>query len=291
MFSKISLSRSKLRWSLRKLRLPIEPHFRVLEVGSGGNPHPASDVLLEKYLDNSHRLKSIQIDRPIVLADACQMPFKDGAFDYVIAFHVLEHVDQPERFIAELMRVAKAGYIETPNAMYERLHPFDVHLLEVAEHRGKLLIHRKPGPVADAYLSGVGWLDGQPAWRNFFEREPEAFHVCYQWRERIDFEVVNPEQSLDWFVSPPAGLAASAASVEVGAVVPRTWRSMLIELIRRVHASRKTTKVELSQLLACPSCRGELVRESLRYRCTGCASAFRHMPVPDFTAPELTLAK
>lgn len=287
--SKISLLQSKLDWSIRKLRLPIKPDFRVLEVGSGGNPHPASDVLLEKYLDNSHRLKSILIDRPIVLADACAMPFKDGAFDYVIAFHVLEHVDQPEKFIAELMRVAKAGYIETPNAIYERLHPFDVHLLEVAEHQGKLLIHRKSGPVNDAFLSKVGWLAEQPLWRNFFEKQPRAFHVCYQWRERIDFHVVNPDQSLDWFVSPPAGFAANTECVSE-AVSNRSLRSILVGLIRRYYSFRKVSKIELSKILACPLCKGGLTNQELKYRCLSCGTVFRGGSIPDFTTSDTTLS-
>jgi len=281
-FSKISLFWSKLSWSFRKLRLPIEPGYRVLEVGSGGNPHPASDVLLEKYIDNSHRLRSIKIDRLTVLADACAMPFKDRAFDYVIAFHVLEHVAEPERFIAELMRVAKAGYIETPNAIYERFNPFNVHLLEVVECKGKLFIHRKSGPVDDAFLSGVGWLDGQAIWRDFFDRHPRAFHVCYHWRERIDFHVVNPEQSLDWFVAPPAGFTAGMDCVDE-AVEVRNWRSILIDLIRRYYAFRKVRKVDLTEILACPSCKGNLFHRLLRYECRSCGAVFSGGTIPDFT--------
>ena len=125
--------RGKLAWSMRKLRLPIKRTHTVLEVGSGGNPHPMSDVLMEKFVDNTHRLRAIRIDRQTVLADACRMPFRDQSFDYIIAFHVLEHVATPEAFLEEMMRVGKAGYIETPNALYERIRPLNMHLLEVAE--------------------------------------------------------------------------------------------------------------------------------------------------------------
>jgi hypothetical protein len=34
------------------------------------------------------------------------MPFKDKSFDYVIAAHVLEHTPYPEKFLAEVTRVA-----------------------------------------------------------------------------------------------------------------------------------------------------------------------------------------
>ncbi len=74
---------------MRKAKLPIKRDALVLDVGSGSNPHPAADVLLEKYVDITHRYSPLVADRPTILADACKMPFKDKAFDYVIAFHVL----------------------------------------------------------------------------------------------------------------------------------------------------------------------------------------------------------
>ena len=98
----------RISWSLRKARLPIKPTDLVLDVGSGDNPHPAADVLLERYVDGFHRFGGLVADRPIILADACKMPFPDKAFDFVIAFHVLEHINDPEAFLRELMRVGKA---------------------------------------------------------------------------------------------------------------------------------------------------------------------------------------
>src|SRR5215468_9747211 len=124
-----SWSWNRIAWSLRKATLPIKPSDLVLDVGSGGNPHPAADFLLERYLDPRHRHSAMVIDRPTVLADACRMPFRDKAFDYTIAFHVLEHLRDPGAFLRELQRVSRAGYIETPNALFERIVPYDVHLL------------------------------------------------------------------------------------------------------------------------------------------------------------------
>ena len=110
-----SWSFNRIAWSLRKARLPIKSSDLVLDVGSGSSPHRA-DVLLERYLDPKHRYRAMVIDRPTVLADACKTPFRDKAFDFVIAFHVLEHVPDPAAFLNELQRIGKAGYIETPNA-------------------------------------------------------------------------------------------------------------------------------------------------------------------------------
>ena len=54
----------------------------------------------------------------LLRADAQQLPFRDEAFDSVYCYHVLEHVPQPPRAIAEARRVLSApgaGYFGTPN--------------------------------------------------------------------------------------------------------------------------------------------------------------------------------
>lgn len=76
---------------------------------------------MEEFLADS-RLDVIPIDvatGPEVRAvtDAHLLPFDDGAFDCVIAQAVLEHVLDPHRCVAEILRVLKDGglvYAETP---------------------------------------------------------------------------------------------------------------------------------------------------------------------------------
>jgi len=96
----------------------------VLDVGSGNNPTSISTVLLDLYLkDDSHRSEHpLKLDeqRPFVNASVEYLPFRDKAFDYVIANHVLEHVDDPKKACMELQRVARKGYIETPSPFLEQ---------------------------------------------------------------------------------------------------------------------------------------------------------------------------
>lgn len=133
----------KLRWSLRRLNVPISNADLVLEVGSGGNPYPRANVLLDAYEETRERhWEALVHDRPTVLSFGENLPFKDKSFDYVIAAHVLEHTPYPEKFLAELQRVAKAGYIETPDAFMERINPYKDHRLEVTV-RDKGLVIRK----------------------------------------------------------------------------------------------------------------------------------------------------
>ena len=104
----------------------------MLEVGSGGSPYLRSNVLCDPFLVSHDRFyEELITDRITVNAFAEKLPFKDNSFDFVIASHVLEHSDNPEQFIKEIQRVAKAGYIEVPDAFYERLTHFKFHRLEI----------------------------------------------------------------------------------------------------------------------------------------------------------------
>lgn len=273
---------NNILWALRKIRLPFDAGALVLDVGSGGNPHPAADVLLEKYVDSTHRFDSMVTDRPTVLADACKMPFKDKAFDFTLAFHVLEHMHNPQVFLGELERVGKAGYIETPNAIFERLIPYDIHLLEVMEIDGVLRIHKKSSAQPDNYLNGLNLTTKNAQWREFFYANPQLFHVTHVWKDRIRYEVVNPEISTAWFIDPDIELPADAQLCsdrkELGI---RAWGLTAIRWWYR----RRKRPVDLNQLLVCPECHGDLGIDENYYRCPACASRYSRHPLPDFNKP------
>ncbi len=273
-------SLKRVRWSLRKVSLPIKSSDLVLDVGSGSNPHPAADVLLERYLDPKHRYSPMVIDRPTVLANACKMPFRDKAFDYSLAFHVLEHLDEPAAFLSELQRVSKAGYIETPNALFERIVPYDVHLLEVMNVDEALIIHKKPSARPDQFLNELEILEHSNSWSQFFYANPALFHVQYFWDDQIDFKIDNPETSLSWFVEPePETLDEgnfSSAPASHGA------RSFGLSLLRKYYKLRKRRALNLSEILCCPDCHESLVEERSEFVCTECQMSYPSVPVPDF---------
>jgi SAM-dependent methyltransferase len=190
-------------FAARKLRLPIDRRALVLEVGSGDSPCPRSDVLFDLTLANHERVGGpTVVDRPTVLGFVERLPFRDKAFDYVIAFHVLEHSANPQAFLNELQRVARAGYIETPSFWWERINPLTMHRLEVGlesyEGRHRLVVNQKRSPVPDPELSAQ--------FRRPFEAVrgavyPATIATQYYWTERIDFRILNPDYVIDW--APP----------------------------------------------------------------------------------------
>ncbi|MBI2908089.1 MAG: methyltransferase domain-containing protein [Chloroflexi bacterium] len=48
---------------------------------------------------------------PLYVADACRLPFSDGAFDLVLCLEVLEHLEQPAQALAEAARVSRRDVI------------------------------------------------------------------------------------------------------------------------------------------------------------------------------------
>lgn len=78
---------------------------RVLHVG------PARAVA--SWLERQQRLDylSVDLDSPIarVHADATAMPFEDDSFDYAICVHVLEHIPDDRKALAEFFRVLRPG--------------------------------------------------------------------------------------------------------------------------------------------------------------------------------------
>jgi glycosyltransferase involved in cell wall biosynthesis len=124
----------------------ILPDWKVLDVGSGHQPNRRANVILEKYIHETiHRTTQkivVPVDKYLVVADAHFIPFKDKSFDYVIASHIGEHVDDPIKFCKELQRVADRGYIETPGPLTEFMMPTKSHKW-VVKKSGDKLIFRK----------------------------------------------------------------------------------------------------------------------------------------------------
>jgi SAM-dependent methyltransferase len=100
--------------------------------------------------------------RPFLLADIEHLPFRDAVFDYLYAVHVLEHAANPPAALAELTRVARGGYIETPTRFAERIYGWKNHRCTVRFRNGGFTFGSKVTPQTGLdlhrlYRSFVPW--------------------------------------------------------------------------------------------------------------------------------------
>ena len=260
-----------IAWALRRFHVPVDPRALVLEVGSGGNPYPRANVLLDAYETTRERhWAPLATDRPTVLGFVENLPFKDRAFDFVIAAHVLEHSADPVRFLAELQRVAKAGYIEVPDAFMERINPYRDHRLEITCRDQKLVIRKKKAWQHDPEVIELYEDRVKPVLTgDLIPGHPFEFHVRYYWENRIYYEIVNPDIDAGW----PAPLVDRAApSVTFAVRVRQVARDLLRGLLSQ---SRRNVSIELLPLLRCTACHAtDLSAKSQNLHCVGCGMKF-----------------
>ncbi len=249
------LGAERLAWSLRRLHCPVPPDALVLEVGSGGNPYPRANVLLDAYEETRERhWAPLVVDRPFVYGFVECLPFRSGAFGFLIASHVLEHSPQPDKVLAEFQRVARAGYIEVPDAFMERVNPYRDHRLEITLRNDTLQIRKKTGWIVDHDLVELyenrvkSFMTGE-----LMRRHPFAYHVRYYWSGEIKYRVLNPNINAHW--SPPSDAAVLSSRSQGFAsrgrdLVQRGLRSWFSQ-------SARNRKIDVLGLLRCPTCGNE----------------------------------
>jgi SAM-dependent methyltransferase len=247
----LRLGQVKLAWAFRRLHCPVPKSALVLEVGSGGSPYARANVLIDAYAATRERHWAPFItDRPSVLGFGEALPFRDKSFDFVIASHVLEHSAEPERFLLELQRVAKAGYIETPDAFMERINPYWDHRSEVTVRNGVLEVRKKSSWLPDPELVELyeerakGVIAGAVIPSN-----PFTFHTRFYWSNEIPFRVVNPEVDATWL--PPKLNHTTTMQMSLRAKLGRTGLAVARNLLSQ---SRRNSRLDLEKLLQCPKC-------------------------------------
>jgi len=237
----------------RRLALPDPPASGlVIDLGGGHDPFPRSDAVVDKYVaDDFERGGPVLRDRPLIVADGEALPFRDRSVAYLIAAHVLEHATDPQRFAAEMSRVASAGFVQVPSSVAERVFSWPFHPWLV-EREGDTLVF-VPKPEADrANWEGLHDLyDTSPLFRLAFFAHRSMFHHSLHWRDRVDVQMRG----------------ASRAQQTAQFHLERT-----LDTLRRSPAPPLTD--ELRAALRCPLCPGALSERSDAFECGGCGRRY-----------------
>jgi SAM-dependent methyltransferase len=200
--------------SLAEIETMIGGGWQVLDVGSGDRPFPPATVLVDR-LPRRHAVgggvstenpgAGIRRDgKPFVIGELEALPFADQSFDFVCASHVIEHVTDPLRAVAELSRVAPRGYLETPRAWFEFVDTSPFHRWLV-DFDGGALLFRPKTEVEARFAQERRLFDASPG---LFERfygavfagaDPgggsvakRVCHLCVYWEGSIPCRLLPP---------------------------------------------------------------------------------------------------
>lgn len=264
-----------IAWSLRRLYCPVKKTDLVLEIGSGGNPYFRANILCDAYFETVERhFEPLIYDRPTILAFAENLPFKDNSFDFIIASHVLEHSTDPDKFLNEIQRVAKAGYIEVPDAFFERVCSYPIHRLEIREENNQLVIYKKTSSVEDKYLNELFSNKASKVFPELVSKKPFNFHIRYYWSKDdggIKYKILNPDYKFDWDLPNVGKEEMSAISLK------NKIRKILIFLIRKLFSqNRRNGNIDLSGYLKCIKCGNDKLEGNSEFvRCLNCRQNYK----------------
>ncbi len=165
----------------------LEDHHVVLDVGAGASPFVRADWVLDLMPYEDRGLYGYErgsseerfSTRTWVQRDMCERvpwPFADGQFDFAVCSHTLEDVRDPVWVCGELVRVAKAGYVEVPSRLEEQAYGVQGPWVGWGHHHW--LVDITPGAIEFVFKHHV--VHGDP--RAHF---PEGFAQGLSAEERV----------------------------------------------------------------------------------------------------------
>ena len=170
------------RTSIKQLNNIIEqnPRWKILDIGCGYRAHPKASVIAD--IQNFSNYYS---ERNFVQIKGKELPFKDKEFDFVIASHVIEHVEDFEFFIKELERISSKGYIELPSRLEDNLvfeNKADHIWWFIYDDINKKLLASKRNQIVEPFIT--------VSTAKFLEKIfRESLVIELAWEEKIDYEI------------------------------------------------------------------------------------------------------
>jgi SAM-dependent methyltransferase len=157
-------------------------NWKILDIGCGYSANIHADVIADvQDLSNYYK------NRKFIIITEDKLPFKDKEFDFVIASHVIEHVENFEFFIKELQRISSKGYIELPTRFADNLifeNKKDHIWWFVFDDINNQLIASKKNQLIEPFIN----VSTGKMFEKFF-RESFVFELL--WNDKIDYRIDN----------------------------------------------------------------------------------------------------
>ena len=156
--------------------------WKILDIGCGYTAHSnASTICDVQDLSNLYKNKHF------VKLTSKILPFKDKEFDFVIASHVIEHVEDVEFFMKELQRVSSKGYIELPtiledNLVFENKKDHLWHM-EFDDDKNQLIVSKKV-----QFLEPVLTVSSAKKFLKYFR---QSLVIELFWENSIEFNIIE----------------------------------------------------------------------------------------------------
>ena len=157
-------------------------NWKILDIGCGYTSNKKATVIADKQdLSDFYKNKNF-----VKITDK-KLPFKDNEFDFVIASHVIEHVEDFEFFIKELERISKKGYVELPSRLGDNLvfeNKNDHIWWFTYDDVNNQIIASKRNQLIDPFIT----VSTGKIFENIFR---ESFVLELAWEEKIDYRIDN----------------------------------------------------------------------------------------------------
>ena len=160
--------------------LETNSSWKVLDIGCGYTANKNANTIADvQDLSNFYK------DKNFVIIKNDTLPFKDKEFDFVIASHVIEHVENFEFFIKELERISSKGYIELPTRFADNLifeNKNDHIWWFVYDDINNQLIASKKNQLIEPFLNVSTGKIFEKSFR-------ESFVLELMWNDKIDYKI------------------------------------------------------------------------------------------------------
>jgi len=162
--------------------LSKNPNWKILDIGCGYRANKHASVLADVQ-----DLSDFYKEKTFIKINKKKLPFKDKEFDFVIASHVIEHVEDFEFFLKELERISTKGYIELPTRLGDNLvfeNKTDHIWWFTYDDNNNLITASKRNQLIDPFIT----VSMAKVFEKMFR---ESLVIELAWDEKIEYKIDN----------------------------------------------------------------------------------------------------